>query len=145
HAVERFLIIADELRPAAVAARKDVQADDPRQRIEAAELGIGPVHCLAQCPCEIVAGGGQDAVPRGHWLRSRRTASQSISRPRPGPVGTSSLPFFARTHPGARSARSVLKELISVSHSMMRKFGMAAARWALAVSQMMPDIPICGA
>ncbi len=41
HRVERDLVIADELGPAAHAAVEIVEADDPRQRIEAAELRVG--------------------------------------------------------------------------------------------------------
>ena len=46
------------------------------------------------------------------------------------------MPFFWRTEPGGRSASCVLKGLESVSLSMTRKLGIAAARCTLAVSQM---------
>jgi len=39
HRVERVLVVADELRPAAEPAGEVVEADDPPKRVEAAEVG----------------------------------------------------------------------------------------------------------
>ena len=43
------------------------------------------------------------------YARSRATASQSISMPSPGPVGTGSMPFFCRSAPGAAPVRRGLE------------------------------------
>ena len=54
HCVEAVLVIADELGPAAHAAIEIIEADDARQRVEAAELRIG------------LADGASEVVELGH-------------------------------------------------------------------------------
>ena len=107
HRVEVVLVVADELRPAAMPAREIVERDDARQRIEPAELGIGAKQRKAQRLCHVVRRQSLTlslAISMlSLWPGAAATASQSISSASPGPVGTGSMPFFCRSMPG-RSA-----------------------------------------
>ena len=64
-----------------------------------------------------------------------RTAASLISAPQPGFVGTIKCPFSMR---GGSVTRSSFHGTSSMSISMMRKFGIAAQKWALISVDMWP-------